>query len=213
MRSARVIPALLAALVVTWAGPLSLARADGDPASDFLLSQSTFLSPFDGHVSSGAASGVVGMLMQAQKHGFALKVAVVVTPYDLGSVPILFGKPKTYAKFLGEEDFYYWKAELLVVMPDGYGIYRAAGVPPADLRLVDALRSPATSNGTALVLDAQRVVRSLAARHGITLALGSGGSTSSGDAWVERGEIAAVAVVVVLAGVGLRFARRRRGAA
>ena len=31
------------------------ARADGDPASDYLLVQSTFLSPFDGHVALGPA--------------------------------------------------------------------------------------------------------------------------------------------------------------
>ncbi len=72
------------------------------------------------------------MLASAKKQGFPLRVAVIATRYDLGSVPILFKKPQLYAKFLSEEDFYYWRAELLVVMPNGYGLYKAAKLPGAD---------------------------------------------------------------------------------
>ncbi len=133
MLSPRSIPALLAAFLAAACFAAPGARADGDPASDFLLSQSTFLSPFDGHVSAVQAANLVQMLAQASRRGFSLKVAVIVTPYDLGSVPILFRRPKTYAKFLGEEDYYYWKNELIVVMPNGYGIYKATrGAPAAD---------------------------------------------------------------------------------
>ena len=45
-RSCCLLP--LAALALALAVPAAL--ADGDPASDYLLSQSTFLSPFDGHI-------------------------------------------------------------------------------------------------------------------------------------------------------------------
>jgi hypothetical protein len=32
-------------------------------------------------------------------------------------VPSLFGRPQTYASFLGQEDYYFFKDPLLVVMP------------------------------------------------------------------------------------------------
>ena len=105
------------------------ARADGDPASDYLLAGLSFLSPYDGHIPAADQKKLNAMLASAKKQGFPLKVAVIVTPYDLGAVPILFNAPQSYAKFLADEDFYYWKDELLVVMPNGYGIYKAKSLP------------------------------------------------------------------------------------
>ena len=112
------------------------------------------------------------MLASAKTKGFPLKVAVIVTPYDLGSVPILFDKPQIYAKFLGEEDYYYWKDELLVVMPNGYGIYKASDLPAADKAAIAALPKLDTESGTALGLAAETAVRALAAKHDITLERG-----------------------------------------
>jgi len=209
-RSARWLAAALATVVIAVGGMLPAAFADGDPASDFLLSQSTFLSPFDGHVAPAEASRLVALLTQAQQKGLSLKVAVIVTSYDLGAVPILYGKPKVYAKFLGEEDYYYWKDELLVVMPDGYGIYRAAGVPAGDRATIDALKAPDTHLGTPLVLDAEKAVRALALRHGITLSASPGGSSTS-TSTNERIEIAAAVVVAALLALAVRFGWRRRG--
>ena len=203
----RLRASVLVAALVAVALPLA-ARADGDPASDFLLSQSTFLSPFDGRVDPAQASRLVSMLAQAQQRGFALKVAVIVTPYDLGSVPILFRKPRTYARFLGEEDYYYWKDELVVVMPNGYGIYAARGLPPGDAATIARLRFTDTTNGTALVVAAQRAVEALAARRRIALAAGSGAGGGS-SALDERLEIGGAIAALLLLGVAGRLARRR----
>jgi hypothetical protein len=186
----------------------SLARGDGDPASDFLLEQSTFLSPFDGHVSSAAADSLVQMLSQASKRGLPLKVAVIVTAYDLGAVPVLFRMPETYAKFLGEEDYYYWKDELLVVMPNGYGLYKSSGLPAADVALIHRLAFQDTANGTTLVLDAERAVRALAARRGIELAATSAGATGSSTG-KDRVEIAVAVAAAFLLAVGARFGWRK----
>ena len=202
----RVLASLLVSAALAGWAPLT-ALADGDPASDYLLSQSTFLSPFDGAVGSAQAARLVAMLAQAANRGFSLKVAVIVTPYDLGSVPILFGKPQTYARFLGEEDFYYWKNELLVVMPNGYGIYKSKGLPQADRALVARLRAPGTHVGTALVLDAQRVLSALAQRRGISLDATAGGSSSSTR---ERVEIGGSIAGALLVGFVLRRVFRRR---
>lgn len=205
MRSRALALVLLAAL----AAPISLAHADGDPASDFLLSQSTFLSPYDGHIPAAQAKVLVAMLASAQKQGFPLKVAVIVTRYDLGAVPILFGKAQTYAKFLAEEDYYYWKDELLVVMPNGYGLYKTKNLPAADVKAIAALPQPKTNEGATLVSAAQTAVSALARLRGITLSTSAG--TSGGSSMLaEDLEIAGGAAVLVILGFGARYWRRRR---
>jgi hypothetical protein len=204
-----ILRALAAALLLAALGSVPAARADGDPASDYLIVQSTFLSNVDGHVAPAQASRLIAMLAEAQKDGFGLKVAVIVTPYDLGSVPILFDKPQTYATFLGEEDYYYWKDELLVVMPNGYGIYRSSHLPAADKALIARLPFAHTSNGTALVIAAERAVRALAARRGISLGTVAAKPAGS-SAGEERLEIGAVVLIAAAIGGALRYAFRRR---
>jgi len=199
--------ALLVVALAALAVPAAL--ADGDPASDFLLSQRTFLSPYDGHVASSEQQKIVAMLQSAARQGFPLRLAVVVSRYDLGAVPILFKKPQTYAKFLSEEDFYFWKDELLVVMPNGYGLYKAKNLPPQDKAVIAKLPPVNTNDGTALVQAAERAVTALAARRGLSLSSSSGSSGSS--VWVERGQIAVGVVVLgVLAFLGRWLWRRRR---
>ena len=94
---------------------------------------------------------------------------MIVTRYDLGAVPILFDKPQIYAKFLSEEDYYYWRDELLVVMPNGYGLYKAKNLPAADTAVIAQAAGDPHDNGAALVAAAEKAVRALAARRGITL--------------------------------------------
>jgi len=212
-RLAGIVAPLAAALALV--GPLTGARADGDPASDYLLVQSTFLSPFDGHASSASQAALISLVAEAQKQGLPLKVAVIVTPYDLGSVPMLFRKPEEYASFLGQEDYYYWKDELIVVMPNGYGIYLSTthgdGVPAADQAAIRALAFHPSASGTALVVDAERAVRAVAAKHGIALAAAAGASKKTlSTADTERFEIAGGVAAALLLAAALRFGRRLR---
>ena len=128
------------------------ALADGDPASDYLITQPTFLSPFDGKISKDTAARLTALLADAKKQGFPLKVAVIVTPYDLGAVPVLFGKPQRYASFLGQELIYFSKQQLLVVMPNGYGVFKAK--KPAGRRPeADRLAAAAARQGRRLPRD------------------------------------------------------------
>jgi hypothetical protein len=200
--------ALLALVLGVLAGSAAPAFADGDPASDYLLSQSTFLSPFDAHVPAADSQALIAMLASAKAQGFPLKVAVIATSYDLGAVPILFHKPKTYAKFLAEEDYYYWRAELLVVMPNGYGVFKGKGVPAADAAAIGRLRPVGSANGAALVQAAERAVRTLAARRGLTLSTSSPSKHSSSTV-AERIEIGAGVLVLVLLAFGGRLLWRR----
>lgn len=197
----------------------AVARADGDPASDWLIEQSTYLSPSDGNVASTDASQLIQLLSEAQSKGLALKVAVIVTPADLGSVPILYKEPQTYAKFLAEEDYYYWQNELIVVMPNGYGIYKSTGLPSADVAAIKKLRFAPTTSGTTMVLAAEAAVRALAQRRGISLSLTtaaaasrSSSSSASSATDSERLEIIAAAAVALLVAAAVRLGRRRRRA-
>jgi hypothetical protein len=202
-------PRSLVALAVLAAGLAAVpaALADGDPASDYLITQPSFV-PFNG-TSTQKAAELAGLLKDAKAKGFPLKVAVIASPYDLGSVPSLFRKPQKYASFLGQEDYYFFKAELLVVMPNGYGLYKAkTGVPPADLKTVGALAAPGTANGDDLVDAAQRAVQALASRRGLTLkpVSTSGGSNAN----TERIEIVAGVLGITAIALLVRFLLRRR---
>ena len=206
----RLIP-LLAAAAVLVAAAAPAALADGDPASDYLITQQTFL-PLDRTIDKAMASHLDAVLAASAKAGFPVRVAVIATAYDLGAVPILYRKPVEYAEFLGQELFYWYKHELLVVMPNGYGVYDHGTAPKADRALVAALPPPGTTAGDALVADAIRAVEALAARRGIDLShvttAGSPASTTGSD----RVSIAIGAAVAVALAVAIGFFRRRRAA-
>lgn len=115
--------AALAAVVAGFASP---ARADGDPASDVLYFQDLFL-PYT-RPSADVAAELTKAVADANKAGFRIKVAVVATAQDLGSVPSLFNQSPLYARFLGTELKTFYTHRLLVVMPGGFGIYNG-GLP------------------------------------------------------------------------------------
>jgi hypothetical protein len=136
---------------------------------------------------------------------------VIVTSYDLGSVPVLFNDPQRYAKFLGLEDYNWWRDELIVVMPKGYGIYKAANLPKADRNAIRRLAAPASKSGPALAAAAEKALNAIAAEHGITLST-SVASSGGSSAWTERAEIAGGALVLCAIGFGAWFLWRRRSA-
>jgi hypothetical protein len=183
------------------------AVADGDPASDYLITQPAFL-PFDAHVDKASANELARLLAASKKAGLEIRVAVISSKIDLGAVPILYRRPQTYARFLGQELYYWYKHELLVVMPNGYGVYRHGVVPPADRAAVAKLAPPGTTSGTTLVDAANRAVRALAAKHAVELpsATATAGS-SSGPNWllVTAGVLAGALLVG-----GLVYLQRRR---
>jgi cytochrome oxidase Cu insertion factor (SCO1/SenC/PrrC family) len=109
---------LLAVLLV--AGSARPARADGDPASDVLLTQRMFV-PVDVTAPAAQQAALSRLLAVAGQTRFPVRVAVIDSAYDLGSVTVLWGKPQTYAQFLGIELSLVHRSPLLVVMPDGLG--------------------------------------------------------------------------------------------
>jgi hypothetical protein len=189
------------------------ARADGDPASDVLASQPLFL-PADGGLRPAQAAQLSGLLASAQRRGLPIRVALIATPADLGSVGELWGKPQSYAQFLGQELAQVYRGTVVVVMPRGAGVYH----PPAPAHgepLITVAGAPAPIFQTAV-----RTVQTLASQAGRHLALprpvaAAGPSTGLGS--VDIGSwlgLAAGAALIALAwGASLRArpaARLRR---
>jgi len=122
----------LAVFVVVLAWCPGSAYADGDPASDVLALQTLFLAQ-DAGVPAAQQAQLGAELSAAQRSGYQIRVAIIASPTDLGSVTELWRQPQTYAKFLGQELSLVYRGPLLVVMPNGFGTYRigraAAGLP------------------------------------------------------------------------------------
>ena len=183
------------------------ALADGDPASDYLLVSPAFVPPDDG-IPPASAKQLTTVLADAKKHGYVIRVALIKTRYDMGSVTVLYGKPKQYAHFLGQELYFVYKGRLLVVMPNGFGFARAGKLQPAQQGLLDRRRPPG-AGGAQLAASATGAVRALAAASGVHVALpplhGSTGTSSTRDRLV----IAGGAAIVLALGAGLTVLRRR----
>ena len=208
--SRRVALVALSALALA-AAPL--ARADGDPASDWLLSQPSFV-PGDDGVPAAYSTQLKAVLSDAKARGYEIRVAVIGTRYDMGSVYELWRQPGQYAHFLGTELFFVYKGRLLVVMPNGLAVKDGNGkpAPAADVALVKRLPPPG-KNGAALTSAATQAVIKLAANHGAIVALPKLGHVSGSSTKQDRVTIAAVAlVVVVLLGAGGLWRRRRKAA-
>jgi hypothetical protein len=182
---------ILLALMSLLVAPV--ARADGDPASDYLLSMSAFVPP-DANISSGDAKQLNAVLADAKARGFEIRVALIATTYDMGSVGTLFRQPRQYSRFLGQELFFVYKGRLLVVMPNGYGVSRGGKAVPSSQQLVDRLPHPGT-NGHALATGATAAVRKLAAAAGVNVPLPKIAAGKGHSDWFLIGIIALVVIV------------------
>jgi hypothetical protein len=193
----------LLAVVVLLCTP-AVARANGDPASDYLLIQSVFL-PFNAKVDPKVTERLSNVIRAADEANYPIKVAVIATRYDLGTAFSLYNKPQKYAEFLGLELSFQYKDSLLVVMPDGYG-YSVNGKPQArGIRALKALPPPAR-DVTKQVQSATVAVRRLAAVYGHVLPADAGGGSQTRDRIV----IAAGAVALAAVLAAIVFYRRER---
>ena len=200
----RVAAALLLAAVLI-AAPH--AHADGDPASDYLISQEVFFSFTELPAASKATlTRVVG---EANRRGYTVRVALIGDRTDLGAVPVFWRRPQPYAKFLSQELLgpAPYTDRVLVVMPNGFGLARSGNELPAERRALDAVAAP-QARGDDIAAGAVRAVEQLAALHGIRL--GAGGSGWSGARLALL--VAVVAAVACAAAAAVLLRRRRRSA-
>lgn len=157
--------AILALAIAAWsAGP---AVADGDPASDVLATQSLFL-PWDAGFSGTQQNRLSALLDAAARGGVKVRLAIVASATDLGSVSALWRQPRRYAAFLGEELSLVYRGPLLVLMPDGFGLFDAdRPLSAAQSAIVGSSSPPPGAQG--LLNAALSAVRRLAAASGHSL--------------------------------------------
>lgn len=142
------------------------ARADGDPASDVLLNYPYFL-PFDaGSATVAYQSQLAAVLRAAARAGFNMRVAIIAHPDDLGSDTPLWREPVAYARFLGVELSFVYHGQVLVVMPDGLGLFTVGSLPRAEVAALAAMSAPGSG---ALASAAIAAVRALSAAAGYQL--------------------------------------------
>lgn len=185
------------------------ARADGDPASDFLLTQKVFL-PYDARISATRSEQLAALASDAAREGYPIRIALIASPVDLGSVTALWAKPQQYARFLGAEVSFAYRGRLLIVMPDGLGTYQLGHPSGSQRHALASVKVEPGANG--LAATAITAVERLAATHGITLhapRVAAPSKRTSGDR-LRLGLIAAAALVLVAALLPLVRMRRRR---
>jgi hypothetical protein len=197
------ILALLAAAVA-----VPVARADGDPASDYLITQQVFY-PYYSNVPKATLKQLQDTVAEANKKHFTIRVAVITSPYDLGSVSALWEKPQPYCRFLSQELAFAYTGRLLVVSPNGYGFVDKTKPVPASLALVRSVPIGKKTDG--LLLTADRAVRLLASKAGVRLPAPSASSSGGGSGSSMDTIVIAIAAAVGAALVaGIEIVRRRR---
>jgi cytochrome oxidase Cu insertion factor (SCO1/SenC/PrrC family) len=181
------------------------ARADGDPASDVLVSQNLYL-PADAGASGGQVAQLNAVLRAVKRSGTPVRVAVIPSAYDLGSVDPLWRRPDSYARFLGVELSLIYRQALLIVMPNGFGLnWPGHSTEAADARLAHIR---IVSGGRGIVAATEAAVRAVAASEGGAVVPSRSAGADGGTR--EVAVIAGAVVALLAAGTVLRVASRRR---
>jgi hypothetical protein len=204
MRRALATAVMLAALATP-----SAAQADGDPASDVLLLQDVYL-PYQPVVPKPVSNALTATVKQLHKNGVPLKVAVIASPTDLGTVPQFMGRPGPYASFLESEIKFNKAKPLLVVMQAGYG---TAEVPSNLAASLESVPKPASGSADALGRAAIDAVLKVAAASGHPIAkpkLPASSAGGSGGGGTSPAIIFGVPVLLLAIGGGLAALRARQ---
>jgi hypothetical protein len=197
----------LLAVALAAAAVAQAARADGDPASDYLLGSKVFL-PYDAKFPAKQSAELTALIGAANTAGFKIRVAVLWSDYDMGSVTTLWRKPKTYAKFLGLELGFVYKQRLLVVMPNGFGFNWPKHPSTAQYALLSTVAIPPGATG--LLTAAKAAVTKLAAAQGVRVAAPTHVTTPGQRNAHDREIILAAALGLLALAAAARYLIRRR---
>jgi hypothetical protein len=198
MRRALVLAAAAVLVVVPFA------RANGDPASDVLITNQVYIGP-EVSLSQSDRDALTHTVAAANERGYPIRVALIPFTADLGTAVSLWGHPQDYAKFLGSELAFVYTKPLLITMPSGFGIYHRNRPVAKEQRVL--ARVPPGKTPTAVAQSTTKAVRALAAANGVALPAYSAG----GSDWRDRATIAALGLAVVALIAALAVRRLRRG--
>lgn len=194
--------AALVAVVLCCCG--GVARADGDPASDVLASARVFW-PYNLKVPDESRAKLNATVTAVTRNGLPVRVAMVQSEFDLGSVGVLFGHPQDYSQFLAQGLANFNRDWVIVVMPGGYGVYHCVPIPDvgfceqalpseADQKRLRTL-APASKSGMDMAAAAERAVRTFAEGRGV-----SADSGGVGVAAPVAGAVVGILLAVMLVG-------------
>ncbi len=151
----------LAGVVVALAFACAVAaRAEGDPAAESLQTRNIFTpSPqrLDTLPQRRLLKKNVERVYAAHQR---IRVAVIARASDLETFPQYFRKPQAYARFVGKEIAQFYRGPLLIVMPNGFGIYDGGRPTDAEERVLANLKVRNASTA-ALIASAARAVNAL----------------------------------------------------
>ena len=203
------MPALAVVLAGTAAGT---ARADGDPASDVLLTDNVFLS-YQSPYGSAEGRVLEGLAKEAKRQRFPMRVAVITQIADLGAIGGLYGKAQRYADFLASEITFVYRGTLVVAMngkPGGFGVH-GPGATPAARRALARMKLPQRSLTAAeLARLAATAMQRVAAASGHDLPIAAATKTKTSGRLLRLFLIAALALAALGGGAAL-LARWLRG--
>jgi hypothetical protein len=155
------------------------------------------------------------VVQSARSAGYPIKVAVIDQPADLGTAYALWQKPQQYARFLGQELVFLYKGPLLIVMPNGYGIFHYKHPVAAERAVLDKLRVGSGPDGR--VNSAVKAVARLSAATGHPVPVPPpaklSGERSGSSQTIDRLIIAAAGAAVVILIVAVPVAHRWRARA
>jgi hypothetical protein len=196
--------ALLATVVlVLLAAPAG--RANGDPASDWLITQQVFVAP-EVPIPQFDQAQLQKTVAAANNRGYRIRVALIAFTGDLGTAVSLWKHPQSYAKFLGSELSFVYTNRLLIAMPSGFGFYHGRKPVAKEGRVLAPLKTGRTP--AALARSTTAAVRALAAADGISLPTYESKSTATRDRLVI---VAAGLLILLIIFVPGRRLRRGRG--
>jgi hypothetical protein len=183
------------------------ARADGDPASDYLLGTQVFL-PFDVKLPANKQQELVSIVRNANKAGYAIRVALIGSAYDMGAVTSLWRKPGPYAKFLGAELQFVYKRRLLIVMPNGFGFNWPKHTSSKEYAVLSTV--PIGVGATGMLDSAVSAVHKLAAASGVKVVQTPAAAPAGRGFAHSRALIVLAATAALALAVLLRLALRRK---
>ena len=191
MRRALLAAAALALLVVP------AASANGDPASDVLLTRQVFVGP-EVPLSQSDQDALAKTVEEANRRGYPIRVALIAFTGDLGTAVSLWRHPQDYSKFLWNELAFVYDKRLLVAMPSGFGVYDGKRPVAKEQRVLAKLQAGKTPN--ALAQSAIEAVRALAAADGVQVPAYRTKSTATRDRLIIALAGAAILLMIVVPG-------------
>jgi hypothetical protein len=136
------------------------------------------------------------LLQTSARNGYQIRVAVIASRSDLGSVIELWRQPQTYARFLDQELSLVHRGPLLVVMPNGFGYYEPGSPHPAQPASLTRVRI--TAGGAGLAAATLSAIQSVAAASGHTVAIPPPAASSA-----PSGTSDTIALIVFAVGAAL----------